>query len=84
MSRRRGKSTTPALKITAAKNDPAKYGSLWWGTATDGAEKIEWFYQPRLYLHMRREERPCMWMNFDPADSARQIVLKAVRAAKAS
>ena len=71
------------LKITSAKN-AAKYGSLWWGQATDSGGKIEWFYQPRLYLHMRREERPGMWMNFDPTPEAKAVVLKAIRAAKAA
>lgn len=72
------------MKITSAKNEPAKYGSLWWGTAIDGAEKIEWFYQPRLYLHTCKEERPGMWMNFDPVPEAKAAVLKAIRAAKAA
>jgi hypothetical protein len=81
---RKGKPTMPSLKITAAENEPAEYGSLWWGTAIDGAEKIEWFYQPRRYLHMRREEPPGMWINFDPAPEAKAVVLKAIRAAKAA
>jgi hypothetical protein len=84
MSRRKGKIATSSLKITAAENEPEKYGSLWWGTAIDGAEKIEWFYEPRFYLHMRREERPGMWMNFDPPPEAKVVVLKAIRAAKAA
>lgn len=84
MSRRKGKSAISSLKIVSAKNEPAKYGSLWWGTATDGAKKIEWFYQPRLYLHTREEERPGMWINFDPPASTKAAVLKAIRAAKAA
>jgi hypothetical protein len=84
VSSHKGKSATPSLKITSTKNEPAKYGPLWWGTATDGGEKIEWFYWPRLYLHMRREERLGMWMNVAPPPGAKAVVLKAIRAAKAA
>jgi hypothetical protein len=72
------------MKITSTNNEPAKYGSLWWGTAIDGDDKLEWFYQPRLYLHLRREERGA-WMNIDdPPPSAKRAVLKSIRAAKVS
>jgi hypothetical protein len=81
---RKGQGVTSRLKIISAKNEPAKYGPLWWGTATDGAEKIEWFYQPRFYLHTRKEERPGMWINFDPTPEEKAAVLKAIRAAKAA
>jgi len=72
-----------ALTITSINNEPAKYGNLWWGDAVEGDDKLEWFYQPRRYLHMRREERPGMWINEDPSPTARRLVLKSIRAAKA-
>jgi hypothetical protein len=67
------------MQITGTNNEPAKYGPLWCGTANDGGNKIEWFYQPGIYLHTRREERPGMWINFDPPACVRRLVLKPVR-----
>ncbi len=68
------------MQITSANNKPAKCGDLWWGTAIAGDE---WFYQPKLYLHMRREvpRIPGCWMNLDPPRRAKRAVL-AIRAAK--
>jgi hypothetical protein len=54
------------------------------GNSDRWRRKIEWFYQPRLYLHTRKEERPGMWINFDPPPGAKAVVLKAIRAAKAA
>jgi hypothetical protein len=55
----------------------------WWGTAIDGDDKLEWFYLPRRYLHLRREERPGMWMNIDDSQpSAKRAVLKSISAAR--
>jgi hypothetical protein len=58
----------------------------WLGTAHDGAKNYLWYYQPRSFLHMQEqdERNPRCWMNVEPPDGARQIVLKAVRAAKAA
>jgi hypothetical protein len=72
------------MQITSANNKPAKYEDLWWGTAIAGDDKFEWFYQPKLYLHMRREEPriPGCWMNLDPPRRAKRAVLEAIRVAK--
>jgi hypothetical protein len=71
-----------ALKITNI-NEPVKRCTQWWRIASAGTEKYQWFYEPRLWLHMRRQE-PLIskwWMNIDPPHGARRAALKAIREA---
>jgi hypothetical protein len=71
------------MKVTGTNHEPEKYGKLWWGDAIDGDDKLEWFYEPRLFVRFRREERPSMWVNIYPTPpAAKRAVLKAIRAAK--
>jgi hypothetical protein len=65
-------------------NEPVKRCTQWWGIASAGTENYQWFYEPRLWLHMRRQEPliPKCWMNIDPPHGARRAVLKAIREAR--
>jgi hypothetical protein len=58
---------------------------IWRGVASGSAGNYLWFYTPRgsLCFQKQDERNPRCWMNVDPPDDARKIVLKAVRAAKA-
>lgn len=60
-----------------------KHAGMWHGTASDSAGNFLWFYQPRGFLRFQKqdEQNPRCWMNIEPPDGARQIILKAVRSA---
>jgi hypothetical protein len=72
------------MKIT--KIEKAAGSGLWHGTAIVGGKNHTWFYRPRSFLHMavQDEINPRCFMYIEPPDGARQIVLKAVRMAKAA
>jgi len=59
---------------------------MWHGTATHAGKNCMWYFRPRSWLHVHEqdERNPRCWMNVEPPDNARQIVLKAVRTAKAA
>jgi hypothetical protein len=59
---------------------------MWHGTAIVGGKNHTWFYRPRSFLRMAEQDEinPRCFMNIEPPDGARQIVLRAVRMAKAA
>jgi hypothetical protein len=73
------------MKITSI-NKPMKRCTMWWGEATEGEKNYHWFFTPRrfLQLQVQDEVNPRCWMNIEPPDGARHIVLKAIRVAKAA
>ncbi|MDQ1387460.1 MAG: hypothetical protein QOF56_914 [Acidobacteriaceae bacterium] len=73
------------LQITSVEK-PLPSCMLWSGTASEGNKKYEWFYEPRRWLHMRKQEplMPRCWMDVEPPDGARRLVVKVIRAAKAA
>jgi hypothetical protein len=72
------------MKVTSI-NKLMKRCAQWWGTASSGDEKYEWFYEPRSYVQMRKEEPqiPGCFMNIDPPAGAKEAILKAVRGEQA-
>jgi hypothetical protein len=72
------------MKITKIEKHTGS--GIWHGTAIVGGKNHTWFYQPRSFLHMavQDEINPRCFMNLEPPDGARQVVLKAVRIAKAA
>jgi hypothetical protein len=57
---------------------------MWHGTATRAGKNYLWYFRPRSWLHVQEqdERNPRCWMNVEPPDGGRQIVLRAVRTAK--
>jgi hypothetical protein len=54
---------------------------MWHGTASEGDKKYMFYYLPRSLFHMTEQDEmnPRCWMNIEPREGARQIVLRAVR-----
>jgi hypothetical protein len=71
------------MMITGIERPPAG-STIWSGTAEQGSQKLQWFYWPRNWLHVREQDsiNPKCWMNIEPPDGAKQAVLKAVREAR--
>ena len=72
------------MKITKIEKHTGS--RMWHGTATIGARNYMFYFRPRSFLHMTEQDEinPRCWMNVEPPEGARQIVLKAVRVAKAA
>jgi hypothetical protein len=74
------------MKVTSMNHQlgNGEYASeIWWGTATVGADKLEWFYEPGSLLDLRREDRqhPGMWYPvLDLPQTALRAVLSAIKA----
>jgi hypothetical protein len=69
------------MQITSVEK-PLPRCTLWSGTASDGKNRYEWFYEPRRWLHMRQQDpqMPRCWMYVDPPIAVRRLVVKAIRA----
>jgi hypothetical protein len=59
---------------------------MWHGTAVVSGKNHTWYFRPRSFLHMAVQDEINLryFMNIDPPAGARQVVLKAIRTAKAS
>jgi hypothetical protein len=71
------------MQITSIEAPPLNC-SVWSGTAVEGTKQLQWYYEPRSWLHVQEQDgrNPRCWMNVDPPYGARRIVQAAVRATR--
>lgn len=71
------------MKVTSTNYRPQgdDEAEIWLGTAIDGLDRLEWFYQPGVSFDLRREQQTGMWFPLEsPPPGAWRAVLSAIKA----
>jgi hypothetical protein len=71
------------MRVTSVNHQLGEYAEIWWGTATNGGDKLEWFYEPGERLELRREHRQHRGIWYPTRDlppTTLQAVLSVIKA----